>query len=1028
MWLSARFRQNSKTGQPNVALLSLSVFVLCFAFPLHAERLPIKTYTVADGLLRDSVAKIKQDSRGFLWFCTAEGISRFDGYAFTNFTVSDGLPERHVNDFLETLKGEIWIATDGGLAKLNPTGLADSKDNPLFTVILTDNINAKSFHVLFEDESGSIWAGTSDGLYKLNAQDELEAVDLGKPLPSLDALFISSIIKDRRGSMWIGTAGSGLFRYLPYGQIEQFTTANGLSGNNISTLFEDKNGRMWVGMRSKSDAGLCLLAAEPRKDQNIVERCYTMKDGLPADWVTAFVQTSDGKLWVGTTGGLCLWQGENNKSVCKTYTAKNNLCDFDVWTLIEDKDGNLWTGSRCGAKKFARYGFTSYHEADGMDVPLANSIFENHAGELFVSFDSHKRTVSRFDGENFELVKPKFEPQMNSPGWGWKQTVWQDGAGDWWFPTGDGLYRFPRPARFEDLARVTPQRITVGSLPTEIFRIYEDLRGDIWIMTTGAVSELWRWERASDSWHDYTKDAEIGASRTASAFVEDKAGNLWIGTGSDSDDTALIRYRDGQFKIFTRTENKLLTGWIRDLFVDDKGRLWIADTATGVLRLDDVTADQLDFKNYTPAEGLSSIGVSCLTEDEFGRIYVGTPRGLDRLNPETGQIENFTTADGLPNSYIEVAMRDRQNNLWFGTANGLARFVPEPEKNRQSPNVLITGLRVAGVAKPISILGESEISNVELDADQRQMTIDFIGLGANLGEKLRYEYRLANGDWTQTTERTLNFANLASGDYHFEIRAVTADRIYSQKAAGISFRIAAPLWQRSWFLLLATLFLGSIIYSIYRYRLTKLLEIERTRTRIATDLHDDIGTNLSKISLLSEIVNLQLASKGRSAERNRLLDSIAEISRESVNSMSDIVWAISPQRDSLLEMTRRMRGYAEEIFVEKGIRVKFAAPDDGEHIKLSMDTRRELYLIFKEAVNNAAKHADCNLLEIDFFRMGGAIFLQISDDGRGFDVSQKTDGNGLANMQTRAEASGGKFEVESAVGSGTKVKICFPQN
>ena len=1002
------------------------LLVLLLSVVSNGERLPIKTYTVADGLLRDSVTKIKQDSRGFLWFCTAEGVSRFDGYVFTNFTDIDGLPDRHVNDFLETRNGTIWIATDDGLAKLNPTGLANSKDNPLFTVILPDNPKAKQLHVLFEDENGAIWAGTSDGLYKLNAQDELEAVNLGKPLPNLDALFISTIIKDRRGTMWIGTAGSGLFRLLPNRQIEQFTAANGFSGNNIASLFEDKNGRMWVGMRPTSDAGLCLLAAEPQKNQNIVERCYTMKDGLPADWVTAFLQTSDGKLWIGTTGGLCLWQGENNKSVCKTYTAKNDLCDYDVWTLVEDKDGNLWTGSRCGAKKFARYGFTSYHEADGMDVPLVNSIFENHLGELFVSFDATKRSVSRFDGEKFELVKPNFAPKMDSPGWGWKQTVWQDSAGDWWFPAGDGLFRFPRPARFEDLSKITPQKISFGAKGNEVFRFFEDSHGDFWIMTIGAGFELWHWQRATDTWQNLSSEAGISVSRIASAFVEDKAGNLWIGTGSDSDDTALIRYRDGQFKIFTRTENKLLTGWMRDLFVDDKGRLWIADPTTGVLRLDDVTADQLDFVRYTPAEGLSSSGVSCLTQDEFGRIYVGTGRGLDRLNPETGQIENFTTADGLPNSYIEVAMRDHKNNLWFGTADGLARFVPEPEKNRQSPNVLITGLRVAGVAQPISILGESEISNVKLDSDQRQLTIDFVGLGANLGEKLRYEYRLATGDWTQTTERTLNFANLASGDYHFEIRAVTADRIYSQKAAGISFRIAAPLWQRWWFIISALLLLVLAIYGFYRFRLNKLLEIERTRTRIATDLHDDIGTNLSKISLLSEIVNLQLASKDE--ESNRLLDSIAEISRESVNSMSDIVWAINPNRDSLLEMTRRMRGYAEEIFVEKGIRVKFAAPDDGEHIKLSMDTRRELYLIFKEAVNNAAKHANCTRLEIDFFRTGGAIFLQISDDGRGFDVSQKREGNGLANMQTRAEASGGKLEIESAEGSGTKVKIRFPQN
>jgi len=197
---------------------SLVLLVLCLASVLKAERLPIKTYTVADGLLRDNVFKIKQDSRGFLWFCTVEGVSRFDGYSFTNFTTADGLPERHANDFLEAKDGTIYIATDGGLARLNPTGTRQQIPNPndsLFTTYLPENPKAKSFQVLFEDESGQVWAGTSDGLYKLNAQAELEAVDLGKPLTGVNVLSVSTIIKDRRGALWIGTVSSGLFRLLP---------------------------------------------------------------------------------------------------------------------------------------------------------------------------------------------------------------------------------------------------------------------------------------------------------------------------------------------------------------------------------------------------------------------------------------------------------------------------------------------------------------------------------------------------------------------------------------------------------------------------------------------------------------------------------------------------------------------------------------------------------------------------------------------------------------------------------------------
>ncbi len=1003
-----------------------SAWIICVALILllsaiaKAERLPIKTYTVADGLLRDNVFKIKQDSRGFMWFCTVEGVSRFDGYAFENFTTDDGLPDRHANDFLETKRGEIFVATDGGLARLNPTGIHGSKENPLFAVYPLDNARAKAINVLFEDETGAIFIGTRDGLYKLSAGGELEAIYLGKSLNVNPEIAVVAIIKDRRGAMWIGT-DSGLFRLPSDGRAEQFTTANGLSGNGVASLLEDKNGRVWVGMRSTSvDDGLCLLVSEPQKSQNIVERVFTPKDGLPAIWITALYQSSDDKFWVGTIRGLCEWQGENGKSVCKTYTTKNGLCDYEAWAITEDKDKNLWIGTRCGLKKWTPYGFTTYTEADGMDYPFANSIFENAAGELFVSFPgSTSRTVSRFDGERFELIKPKIPPDTYS-GWGWKQTVWQDSVGDWWFPGGTGIYRFSKPARFENLSKSVPQLITVSTKKTEVFRFFEDSRGDFWIAMTGVVNELWHLEKGSDSWQNLTSELGIGLYRIGSAFVEDKSGNLWIGTGTDAEDAALIRYRDGQFKIFTQAENPLLSGWMRDLFVDDENRLWIADSANGLLRLDDVNAEQLNFKQYTPAEGLSSIAVSCVTEDEFGRIYVGTGRGLDRLNPNTGQIENFTIADALPNSDVQIAYRDRKNNLWFGTSDGLARFKPEPEHRREPPNALIMGLRVSGVAQPISILGEREIAPLALDADQRQVTVDFIGLGTNLGEKLKYEYRFGESDWTPTSERTVIFANLAAGDYKFEVRAQTADRIYSLPAA-LSFKIAVPFWQHPWFVVSILLLAALASYLFYKNRLARLLVMERMRTRIATDLHDDIGANLTRISLLSEV------AKQKSENGNgNLLTSIADIARESVSSMNDIVWAIAPEHDSLQDLTRRMRRHAEEVFTTRDIDLKFDAPTADTDLKLSVGVRRDVLLIFKEAVNNAAKHSLCSSAAIDFRVNDSTLFLRIKDDGRGFEIDSQNDGQGLRSMTRRAAALGGKLKIDSQKVDGTIVEFEMP--
>lgn len=1002
-----------------IASIGITLFL---AFSINAERLPIKTYTVADGLLRDNVYRIKQDSRGFLWFCTAEGISRYDGYEFVNFTVADGLPDRHVNDFLETRNGTILLATGKGLVRLNPTGRrgpVQAQFAPLFTTVLPANPKAAEISHLFEDRGGQVFAGTDDGLYKLTAKGEMELVTLGQSLAETKSVSITSIMEDRQGSLWIGTHGNGLIRRLSNNQVEIFGAEDGLPVASVSALIQDREGRIWVGFSPNNQySGLCKLVMEPKKGPPIVDRYYQHKDGLPGDWITDLFQSTDGKFWVGTVQGLCLWQ-DGKSSVCKNYTEAQNLCDMEIWSITEDKDNNLWTGTRCGAQKWARYGFTSYYEADGTGETKTNSIFENDAGDLFASFiKGGIRLVSRFNGERFELVQPKFPPSIVYAGWGWQQTVWQDSVGDWWFPVVFGPYRVRKPTRFADLAQSVPEKVETGSRGTEAFRIFEDSRGDIWIAMLGTTNELLRWDRAANTWHDHTKQVRFDGNRMAVSFAEDKLGNLWIGTGwanTDDGKSALIRYRDGQFRIFTEADG-LPTGWCRDLYFDHLGRLWVANPTHGLLRLDQLNSEQLVFTRYTPAEGLSSIGVSCVTEDTFGRIYVGTGRGLDRLNPETGQVENFTTADGLPNSSVEVAYRDRHDDLWFGTVNGLARFVPEPAHQRLPPKVLITGLRVSGVPQTFSILGETTVPKLDLSSDQRQVTVDFVGLGASLGEPLKYEYRLGTAEWTPSKERTVNFANLSAGEYRLEVRARTADGILSQLPATVSFRIAAPIWQRWWFLLLMAIALTAVIYFFYRTRLQRLLELEKVRTRIATDLHDDIGANLTRISLLSEVAR-QKSENGSGT----LLSSIADIARESVASMNDIVWAISPDHDSLLDLTRRMRQHAEEVFTQRDIDLTFEAPASTAELKLSVGVRRDLLLLFKEAVNNAAKHSGCSRVVIQFRCDHSLLRLRISDNGKGFVADQPSDGQGLRSMMRRANTLGGKLTIDSS--NGTTIEL-----
>ncbi|HVE56665.1 MAG TPA: two-component regulator propeller domain-containing protein [Pyrinomonadaceae bacterium] len=1027
-------------------LMVCALFCLFAGLPLvRAEILPIKAYTTSDGLAHDRVNRIIRDSRGFLWFCTSEGLSRFDGYEFKNYTQDDGLPHRAVYDFLETKDGEFWAATLDGVVLFDPAGVSNREkigqsktDAPMFRTFRPADLKTApatwAITDLLEDRDGKIWAASSHGLYQLTKQAgvwRLERFEI--PPAAADRIEeFTALLLDSTGSVWAATA-LGLYRILP-GNAGIQTINKKMS---VMMMLEDREHRIWVGSKGgdEPEKGLHLFAYAAEDAPREI-RVYRKRDGLSDDyWINALLETADGRIFVGIGNGLCEFTPQADQRLPQFRTLSNE----GIVALGEDPSGNIWFSTNSsGVRRLAQGGFVNFDETDNLGSKKIGSIISASDGETYVLSSGFK--INRFNGKGFDAVAPR---KMIPGNWGTGQITFRDHLGAWWVSGSDGLQRYPPVGKLEDLVNTEPLKTYTtkdGLFTNEIFRLFEDSRGDIWISTIGNVADtVMRWERATDTFHGFTTKDNFPARNGPTAFGEDRAGNIWIGFYSGG----LIRYRAGKAEVFTAADN-LPAGYIHNIFTDSAGRIWVATSAGGVVRFDDPTsAEKPVLTTLTTRDGLSSNQATCVTEDNFGRIYISTGRGVNRLNLQNGRIKIFTKADGLPENIVNQCRRDAVGALWFGTNNGLARYVPVAEEQNKPPPIFLSGLRVNGeTVKKLSELGETEVKDLDFASDQRQIQIDFFALGFGTGEALRYQYKVNGEDWSAPGgQRTINL-DRSPGSYIFQVRAVNADGIASENPATVSFTIARPVWQRWWFLVLLTLAIVGLIYLVYSYRLKRLLELEKVRTRIATDLHDDIGASLSKIAILSEVVHQRVAPVAPgNAEINEPLEEIAGTSRELVDSMSDIVWAINPERDHLSDLIQRMRNLAGELteFADIGLRVKLTGIETDADLPLGADLRREIYLIFKETVNNMVKHSACEMAEVSFGIENDHLVVSVKDDGKGFapvtngngangngGAAVTRGGNGLPNMKRRAANMNGSYEITSEKGKGTTVVLRVP--
>jgi ligand-binding sensor domain-containing protein/signal transduction histidine kinase len=974
-------------------------------------RLPLVSFTVAQGLPSDNVMHLLLDSRGFLWLGTNNGLTRFDGTRFVSYSQADGLPYRSIYALVEDREGNIWVGTRFGAARLDAHGSGKFVRVPGAIVVL-------ALHV---DRAGTVWATCDDDLCSFR-NGRLVADESYRAAHASGVFSIGDGAQP--GELWVGTE-HGLMHRLPDGRWQHYNVRPDHGGDHVDFVVTDSEGHTFVC----DNFGTFIFSTppDPADTRSFYDRkAATYTPGsqfrFPPPGEVVFLtipsvqpligtslprRNSDGTYWIATNLGLLHLAPPN----IELLDQRNDLPEIGLRDTAEDRAGNLWVATGgAGLVRIAHDGCTTFQKRHGLPDDRITSIFELDDGTLCLT---HAKGLSCYQDGAFHhttLVPPE------TSGWGWNQVVVRDRAGEWWAASGAGLLRYPAVKHIEDLARQTPRvyKTSDGLGGDDVFRLWQDSRGDLWLGTFGKDA-LTRRDHVTGKFTSYGETVIGTPQTTPSAFAEDHAGNVWFGMYGGG----LVRYRDGRFE---RILEGAPEGFVRDLKVDSRGALWIATIDSGLSRIDDPTAAKIKItpiKGYTPAY--------CLAETADGRMAVGSIRGLDILHP-TGGVAHLSTQEGLAANEVGVATRDRTGTLWLGTLRGLSALYTPPKIRPVPPRQpRITRLEVAGVPATIAELGTTELPEIRLRHPQRAMTVAFGVPSFDFAHPLRFEYRFASEErWNDAGQRgVVGYQSLPFGRETFEVRTVASDGTRSEPAR-VPFDVIPPLWLRPWFLVAMAAIVAGATYAAHRLRVEHLLALQRIRQRVATDLHDDLGSSLSRISILTEVAKARVEQN----DGEHLLSEIGETARGLVDALSDSIWSIDPRRDDLQSLLSRARHFAAGLFDAQGVALDITATPAAASYRLDPQRRREIYLILKEALNNAAKHAGARRVAVIASLDGRSLRIDVSDDGKGFAPCEATEredgGRGMASMSERARRAGGALTVVSENGSGTRLSVAVP--
>ncbi|HUM01699.1 MAG TPA: two-component regulator propeller domain-containing protein [Thermoanaerobaculia bacterium] len=994
-----------------------AVLGVLFATALRAEQLSVQRLGVAEGLAEETVTALLRDSRGYLWAGSLNGLSRFDGERFKVYGLEDGLPRLRIWALSEGRDGTLWVATSGGLVRLDPS---HTTERPVFRPAGPARASGRPVESVFVDRAGRVWFGSGGELYRISGQEALAA-----GLPPGGAV-VRAVVDAGGDLLWAGTS-RGLFRVRGSAAPERVALGSGVGVDDVRGLLLDRSGRLWAATPESvtvftPDPVGAVPPARPLLGAHRTLRLPAPGEaavlrGNPSESRGLFqrlLETKDGRVLVSSTAGLIVLGG--GRPV--TFTRRHGLGDGLLGELLEDDAGNVWVGTQSsGLLRLSPAGFTRFGEADGLSEPRITSLFLDPSGSP-VAVSAGNASLYRFDGARFQAVHLRPEAPASSRLL-WGRTVLCDRSGGWWVATPSGLARFA-PLPVEALGRAKPEAVLTardGLGGGDVASLFEDSGGTIWAGVYDSPTPLVRYDRQAGRF--LAEGEGVLPGGTPLAFLE-SGEDLWIAFGSGG----IVRRRGGKFVRVGPAEGAP-EGLARNLLLDGSGRLWAANGSAGVVRIDAPAAERPVAKSLVTSEGPATGSVYAVAADRQGHLYFGTARGVDRLDPKSGRFRHFSTADGLANNVVTCVLEDRDGALWFGTPEGLSRLVPVPDLPAAPPRALVMAVRVNGNPRPVPELGARELPDLTLAPDETRLRIDFAAPRFAEGERLSFQTRLEGADaaWSApNAEPTIRYVGLAPGRYRFAVRAVGPGGVEGEEAA-FRFLVLPPLWRRAWFLAAIAAAALVAVLVLHRQRLERAVALERVRTRLATDLHDDVGSSLARISILSEVGHRAVAE---GSEPARLFEQIGETSRSVIDALGDAIWSIDPRRDDLQSLGDRLRLFASDLLEGRGIGFRLSLPEGASAVELPAETRRHLFLLLKEAITNAARHSRARGVAAEFSLAGRTLSVEVRDDGVGFSVPEpgrEGEGRGLGNMSERASALGGRLEIRSLPGRGAAIRL-----
>jgi len=973
------------------------------------------------GLPQNSVRAMAQTSDGYLWVGNDDGVVRFDGAHFVSFGLREGLNSGPVQTLLGDKTGVLWIGTAAG-------GLSCWKGGKFTTYTMRDGLPADSITALAEDDEGRLWVGTEAGLMVWGDGREALMREAGE----FRGKTITTLFKDRDGTMWLGAAGTGIFHFQSGHLVPLKDPAVEGLLQDPHCLVVDRKGRLWIGVGDQ--LVLCREGAQWQP--------YRIPSHQPKLRINTLAEGPDGTVWAGSASEG-LFQLKDGK--IQSINASSGLSDNLVESLLVDREGRLWVGTHGGLNLLHHRNLFAFGQKEGLGYGAVQSLAEVAPGVLWAG----KRNDGLYASEGgyfrhlAALGLPLAGPQVNALLMAHDGTCWVAGT--------RGLLHFEHP----------PSVVNGAQLFADVHGtvLAEDREGGVWVGTR--EGEVWR--RWKESWHEETN---CWQTHPITVIGQDREGAMWIG----SDGGGLDRFKGNERFHFDK-QRGLLSDLIRTLYVDEQGVVWIGTAGGGLSRWRDGQVF-----TFTTREGLPDNTVSQILEDQHGRLWLGSSRGIvcvsktELADLAAGKIPAiyplvYGRTEGMlseecTGGFSPAGLKTKSGLLLFSTLKGVVVVDPRPlVEETEPPKVMLEEVLVDGVADaqfrrsaptkggPIAGPGSqpAQPGELRISPGRHRLEFRYTGVSFDSPERVRFRYRLdsLDNDWLEAgTRRSALYNYLPPGQYAFRVAACDADGAWAETGVLLALTVLPHFWQVWWVRLLAALGMLISVAGVVlvvekrtsQRRLRRLEQekaLERERTRIAQDLHDEMGAKLCRISFLSEHAR---RSPDLSSDLQRQIGSISDSSREVLSSLDNIVWAINPQNDMLENVVSYIGHYAREYFQETGLECELDMPAQSPPHPLASHLRHHLLLAMHEAFTNVLKHSGATRARISVVCEDSTLEILVSDNGKGFvppagagtvDASAAL-GNGLRNMRQRLTQIGGHCSVKSKPGGGTVIRFILP--